>query len=98
MREHDPAVTPFGNASQRCILVPTKPKRNSAPDRQRIDPGVLDCVPLSLEADVRLGPKPQHDLDLLFTTLTAIAEVLVQAHVFDGIPTDADAEAKTTSG
>src|SRR5262245_12593608 len=98
MREHDPAITPLGNASQSCVLVPTKPTRNSAPDRQRIDPGVLDRVPLSLEADVRLGPKPEHDLDLLFRTPTAIAEVLVQAHVFDKIPTNADAEAKTTTG
>src|SRR5262245_60433652 len=97
MGKHDPAVPPLGNPSQRCVLVPTEPQRNPAPHRQRIDPGVLDCVPLPCEANVRLGPKPEHDLNLLFRTLAAIAEVLVQTHVFDGVPTNADAKAKTTT-
>src|SRR5262245_31479217 len=98
MREHDPAITPLGNAPQRCILVPTKPEGDPALGRQRIDPGVLDRVPLSLEADVQLGPQLEHEFNLLLRALPAIAEILVQSHVFNGIPANADAEAKTTTG
>src|SRR5262245_16537332 len=39
MREHDPAVAPAGDPSQRCILVTAKPEGNSAPGWQRIDAG-----------------------------------------------------------
>ena len=94
MREHDPAITPPGDPPQCCILVTAKPNGDLAIRRQWIDAGVLDRVPLTLEGDVRFGPQLEHQLHLLLGPLAAIAEVFIQAYVFDGVPTNTDAEAE----
>src|SRR5262245_64774817 len=54
MRQHDPTIAPSGDASQRCLLMAAEPERYSAARRQGIDAGVLNRMPLSLEADMEL--------------------------------------------
>src|SRR5207302_3102011 len=90
--ERHPAVAPFRTAPQRHVGVTAIPQRDLAPGRERVDAGILDRVPLALEADVRLGPERPHDLDLLFRAAAAVVEILVEADKLDLVPPDPDAE------
>ena len=38
-------------------MMPSEPDRDTAPERQRIDAGVIDVMPLPLELHMRLGPQ-----------------------------------------
>src|SRR5215469_4933440 len=72
--------------------MPAEPHRHSARGRTRVDAGILDRVPSSLEAHMRLGPQLLHDLDLLFRAAASVVEVLVEAGELDLVPADPDAE------
>jgi hypothetical protein len=72
--------------------MPAIPQRDPAPDRQRVDAGVLDPVPFAVEGDVRLRPQRPHDFDLLFRAAAAVVKILVETGELHLVPPDADAE------
>src|SRR5215472_6604843 len=94
MGKHDPAITPFSDALHGAVVVTAIPERHTALSRQRVDAGVINRMPFATEGDVRLGPERLHDQDLLFRTLAAIAEILVETDELDRVPADANAEPK----
>src|SRR6516162_587723 len=98
MGEHDPAVTPFGNALQSAVVVAAIPERRTALSRQRVDPGVINRMPCATEIDVRLGPERSHHGNLFFRPLAAIVEILIETDELDGVPADADAEPEAPAG
>src|SRR5207248_2193159 len=51
-----PAVAPFDGAPQRDLRMSAVTERHLARRRSRVDPGVLDRVPLALKRDMRLLP------------------------------------------
>src|SRR6516164_11772228 len=51
-----PAVTPFGDAWQGALVMAAVPDRDPARGGPRVDAGILDRVPPSLEVEMRLGP------------------------------------------
>src|SRR5260221_6331205 len=46
-----PTVAPFGTAAQGCVGVTPIPQRDLAPNRERVDSGILDPVPLCLQPE-----------------------------------------------
>src|SRR5262249_2705849 len=94
MSQHDPAIPPFGDALQGTVVVTAIPERDAPLSRQRVDAGVVNRMPVATEGDVRLGPERLHDRDLLFRSLAAIAEILVESLELDRVPADANAEPK----
>ena len=48
----------------------------------------------SAEGHAALRPQAAHQLDLFLGSLASVGEILAQCLVFDGVPTDADAEAQ----
>jgi hypothetical protein len=54
--------------------------------------GSVDRVELAVERERILGPEPAHQLDLLGLAAAAVAEVLVEGLVLDGVPPDAHPE------
>src|SRR5215469_2191697 len=87
-----PAVTPFGDARQRALMVAAEPDRHLARGRPRVDPGVVDRVPLALEGDMILRPQHLHDLHLLLGAAAAIVEILVEAGKLHLVPPHSDPE------
>src|SRR6266851_1791188 len=66
--------------------LPTHPDGDRAPRGERIDPGVGDPVPLSLDGDQLSGPQRAHDRDLLLDALSAVLEILTERLELHGIP------------
>src|SRR5205823_2064123 len=92
VRHWHPAAAPFDGALHRPPGVPAIPERHLARGRARVDPGILDRVPLPLERDMRLLPQRPHEFDLLLRAAAAIVKILVEAGEFDLVPADPDAE------
>src|SRR6185437_6832337 len=92
-----PTIANPGQALERSFIRAAKPDRNRTLDWQGIDAGAIDVVPLPVKLDHRLGPELAQDGDLLFDPSPTIVEILPERLVLDRIPTEADAEAKTTA-
>ena len=92
-----PTIAPFGDARQGAFVMSAVPYRHLARGRPRVDAGVLDRVPFALEAHMRLGPQPLHDLNLLLRTAAAIVEILIEASELDLVPANPNAEPETAA-
>jgi hypothetical protein len=89
--QHHPSVTPFRDAPERQIMMPPEPDWHTAPRRKRIDAGIIDVMPLPVEAHVRLRPQGLqglHDLHLFLRPPSPIVKVLVQTHELHLVPAD----------
>ena len=92
VRQWHPAIAPFDGAPQRDLRMSAVPERHLARGRSRVDPGILDRVPLAFEGDMRLLPQRPHEFDLLLRAAAAIVKILVEAGEFDLVPADPDTE------
>ena len=92
--EADPSVSQAGDPPQGRFRASAKPDRDRTLDRQRIEAGIRDRVPGTLEVDQRFGPQPAHQGDLFLDAFAAVMEVFVQSGVFDLIPAQPNPQAQ----
>ena len=59
---------------------------------------MLEGVVVAAVAERILGPQPAHQLDLLGLAAAAIAELLLEGVVLDGVPADAHSELEAIAG
>ncbi len=69
-----------------------KPERDRTLHRHRIQPGVVDVMPFTLELHQRLRPEAAEKLYLFFDSPAACVKVEVHCRIFDLVPANADAE------
>jgi hypothetical protein len=88
MSVHHPSLAAFRYTPERQVVMPPEPDRDIAPDRQRIDAGVLDAMPLPLELHMWLGPQRLHDSHLLLRAPSPIVKILVETYELYFAPAD----------
>src|SRR5262249_19934216 len=76
------------------LAVAAQPERN-LPPRSRIDTAPVDPVKPPLEGDDGVLPEFAQKADLLFEAFRAGPELLPEGLIFEVVPADADAEAKS---
>jgi hypothetical protein len=91
----EPAITHARDPFERLVGRAAHPHRNGTLHGHRIEPRAIDPVPPAGEIDDRLGPQLSHDGDLLFDAPVLVAEVRVERLVFDGVPAQAHAQARS---
>src|SRR5207245_11690030 len=90
-QQRQPADAKSSHASKRLIVTAAKPDRYRSLDGQRIQSGVGNLVPFTLEGDQFLSPELAHDVDLFFRSPPPILKILSERFIFHRVPADADA-------
>lgn len=67
-------------------------------DGQRVDPGAVDSVPVTVEVDDLFGPEPSEQLDLLLEASAAATELHAQRLEAGVLDADAESQPELSSG
>ena len=98
MAQWKPSVGQPTNPPEDPIIPTTQPEWNRSLNRQGIDPGAVDLVPLPAIVHDRRCPERPKNLDLLLDPRAPIAKILIQSLKLDVVPADANAQSQPPAG